>query len=73
MTSILRILATIVVALLVSLPAMADGVLVFGGTGRLGSEVVKELLKVDDLMNKWFEVGLAAKTTTFVQKYRKPN
>jgi predicted methyltransferase len=27
----------------------------------------------DDLMNKWFEVDLAGKTTTFVQKYRKPD
>ncbi len=27
----------------------------------------------DDLMNVWFETGLAGKTTTFVHKYRKPN
>jgi predicted methyltransferase len=27
----------------------------------------------DDLMNKWYEVDLAGKTTTFVQKYRKPD
>jgi predicted methyltransferase len=26
----------------------------------------------DDLMNKWYEVDLAGKTTTFVQKYQKP-
>ncbi len=26
----------------------------------------------DDLMNKWFEVGLSGKTTTFVHKYRAP-
>jgi uncharacterized protein YbjT (DUF2867 family) len=48
MTSILRILATTLVIVLISLPAVADGVLVFGGTGRLGSEVVRELLKVDE-------------------------
>ena len=27
----------------------------------------------DDLMNRWFDTGLAGKTTTFVQKYRKPD
>jgi len=48
MTSIWRVLATIALTVLISLPAMADGVLVFGGTGRLGSEVVKELLEVDE-------------------------
>jgi uncharacterized protein YbjT (DUF2867 family) len=48
MTSIWRVPAAIVLTVLISLPAMADGVLVFGGTGRLGSEVVKELLKVDE-------------------------
>jgi uncharacterized protein YbjT (DUF2867 family) len=48
MTSIWRVPAVIVLTVLISLPAMADGVLVFGGTGRLGSEVVKELLKVDE-------------------------
>jgi predicted methyltransferase len=27
----------------------------------------------DDLMNKWYETGLSGKTTTFVQKYAKPD
>ena len=27
----------------------------------------------DDLMNVWFETGLSGNTTTFVQKYRKPD
>ena len=27
----------------------------------------------DDLMNKWYETGLSGNTTTFVQKFRKPD
>jgi predicted methyltransferase len=27
----------------------------------------------DDLMNKWFDTGLSGNTTTFVQKFRKPD
>ncbi len=41
---ILRLSATLAVTLLICVPALADGVLVFGGTGRLGAETVKALI-----------------------------
>jgi uncharacterized protein YbjT (DUF2867 family) len=48
MTKLFRKSIFIVFSLLTALPALADGVLVFGGTGRLGAETVKELLRIDE-------------------------
>ena len=44
MNSILRILTIVAAAVFLAVPALADGVLVFGGTGRLGAETVKQVL-----------------------------
>ena len=43
----------------------------------IGFEFVSEAPEIfhnpdDDLKNTWYETGLRGKTTTFVQKYRKP-
>jgi len=48
MNLFLRVLVTLAVTHLVSVAVLADGVLVFGGTGRLGSETVKQLIKADE-------------------------
>ena len=44
----LRLSVTLAVTFLTSISALADGVLVFGGTGRLGTETVKQLLTADE-------------------------
>ncbi len=48
MAKLLRASIFTAISLLVALPVLADGVLVFGGTGRLGAETVKELLAIDE-------------------------
>ena len=49
MKSILR-LATVTIGFLTALPALswADGYLVFGGTGQLGSEIVRQLINAGE-------------------------
>jgi uncharacterized protein YbjT (DUF2867 family) len=44
----LPLLLIMAAMLLSAVPALADGVLVFGGTGRLGSETVKQLIEVSE-------------------------
>jgi uncharacterized protein YbjT (DUF2867 family) len=48
MNSIARFIGAVAVISMLSFPVLADGVLVFGGTGRLGSYTVKELLASDE-------------------------
>jgi uncharacterized protein YbjT (DUF2867 family) len=44
----LTLSVTLAVTLVICVPVLADGVLVFGGTGRLGVETVKQLIAADE-------------------------
>ncbi len=57
---ILRLSATLAVTLLICVPALADGVLVFGGTGRLGAETVKALIATNETAETTLRVGVSA-------------